>query len=69
LIGVVGVEEYEAICGDGRSREVEEKGSEASFNALLNLARCCCCGQKLGLAIKRLEEVGFEPCTARYDSL
>jgi hypothetical protein len=41
---------------------VEEKGSEASFNAL----SCCC--QSQFLAIKRLEEVGLDRARARYDS-
>ena len=36
------------------------------FNAL---SCCCCCGQKLGLAIKRLEEVGFESRTVKIDTV
>jgi len=69
LVRVVGMQEYRTICGDGRSREVDERGREASFNAL----SCCCFGRgSQFLADKRLEEVGFESCTGkigRYGSL
>lgn len=56
---------YEATCGDGRSREVEEKCREArGFNA-----QSCSCRRSQFLATKRLEEVGSESCTVRYGTI